>query len=128
MCAIAIIIIIIIKLFSSLCSFHVHIFSCVHLYFLCRYLGGRSEDISQREKLGSDMAFGGGGLVLSRGVLSVGGYVDALQVCYEQIQWLTTPGGDWVLHRCLSRLGIPLTASPGKVERDKERIYIYVCV
>lgn len=70
--------------------------------------------MSQRERLGFDMAFGGGGLILSRGVLGhPSPYVDALQVCFEQIQWQTAPGGDWVLHRCLSRLGIPLTPSPG---------------
>ena len=75
------------------------------------YLGGRSEDVAQRLRLGWDMAFGGGGIALSAGVFET--YAGALAACYDNAPWKEAPGGDWLLHRCLARLGVPLTAVPG---------------
>ena len=59
------------------------------------YLGGRSEAVAQRDVIGWDMAFGGGGLVLSGGFLRGAGG-QALERCFDQAPWATSPGGDKV--------------------------------
>lgn len=81
-----------------------------------RYLGGRSEVLPSRQKHGWDMAFGGGGLVLSGGVKER--HAPALAACLDAVPWSEAPGGDWVLHRCLSALGIPLTPLLGAHQLD----------
>jgi len=80
------------------------------------YIGGHSEDVIQRRRIGWDMAFGGGGIVLSGGLLK--DYAATFERCLDQVPWNTAPGGDWVLHRCLVHLGIPLTPSPGMHQLD----------
>lgn len=62
------------------------------------------------------MGFGGGGIVLSSGLLNRMGGV--LERCYDDSLWDVAPGGDWILHRCLSRLGIPLTSHAGMHQSD----------
>jgi hypothetical protein len=80
------------------------------------YLGGRSEDVAQRRRLGWDMAFGGGGIVLSGGLMNA--YASTLERCFDQAPWNVAPGGDWLLHRCLVHLGVPLTPAPGMHQLD----------
>jgi hypothetical protein len=62
------------------------------------------------------MGFGGGGILLSSGLLNRMG--SALERCYDDSLWDVAPGGDWILHRCLSRLGIPLLSHPGMHQLD----------
>ena len=38
--------------------------------------------------------------------------------CYDDALWDVAPGGDWILHRCMSRLGLPLTAVGGMHQLD----------
>jgi len=80
------------------------------------YLGGRSEDRRARSIFGWDMAFGGGGIVLSEGLM--GAYAPTLERCFDQAPWAAAPGGDWVLYRCLVHLGVPLTPAPGMHQID----------
>lgn len=42
----------------------------------------------------------------------------ALERCYDDSLWDVAPGGDWILHRCLSRLGFPLTPMDGMHQLD----------
>ena len=75
------------------------------------------------------MGFGGGGIVLSRGLLrrttttirsstgSADEYGD-LERCFDDSEWDLAPGGDWALHRCMARLGLPLTAAGGMHQLD----------
>jgi hypothetical protein len=73
--------------------------------------------LEQRRGIGWDMGFGGGGIVLSGSVL--GSYTRLeLEGCFDDSLWDVAPGGDWVLHRCLSRLGIPLTPISGMHQLD----------
>ena len=100
------------------------------------YMGTRSENIDQRRAIGWDMGFGGGGIVLSRGLLgqraasfasssekaassstSVRRSSDLLR-CFDDSQWNIAPGGDWILHRCMARLGFPLTVGAGMHQVD----------
>jgi len=75
------------------------------------YLGGRSENLSSRKALGWDMPAGGAGVVLSGSLL--GESAAGLARCLDEVPWAQAPGGAWALHRCLGRLGVPLTASGG---------------
>lgn len=67
--------------------------------------------IDRRYWLGWDMGLGGGGLILSRGLLKEN--LNNLEECYDYSLWDDGVGGDWILNRCMNRLGIPLTPSPG---------------
>jgi len=60
---------------------------CAHLptHLPYRYIGGRSEDVGSRSRLGWDMAFGGGGLVVSGGFFAT--FDDALSRCYDAAPW-----------------------------------------
>jgi len=82
-----------------------------------RYLGGRSESVAQRD-LGWDMAFGGGGLLLSGGFLRSRSGA-ALDKCFDQAPWHSAPGGDKILFMCLSRLGLPLTVPARSATRNR---------
>jgi len=52
---------------------------------MSRYIGGRSEDVGSRSRLGWDMAFGGGGLLVSGGFFAT--FDDALSRCYDAAPW-----------------------------------------
>jgi hypothetical protein len=74
------------------------------------YIGGRSESIPARQLNGWDMTPAGAGIILSAGVLREGSIF--LQRCLDVAPWADAQAtGDWVLNRCLGRLGIPLTAT-----------------
>jgi len=53
---------------------------------------------------------------LSGGLLEQSGA--ALERCYDDSLWDVAPGGDWILHRCLSRLGFPLSPMDGMHQLD----------
>jgi hypothetical protein len=81
------------------------------------YLGGRSENLETRQRIGWDMAFGGGGVVLSGGFLT--DLSEPLERCFDDAPWSAGPGGDWVLAKCVGRLGVPLTAGGGFHQFDE---------
>ena len=81
------------------------------------YFGGRSEMMDTRNHIGWDMAFGGGGIVLSGGFML--GFGEALERCFDDAPWFGAPGGDWVLAKCVGRLGVPLTQGGGFHQFDE---------
>jgi len=81
------------------------------------YFGGRSEMMDTRHRIGWDMAYGGGGVVLSSGFMV--GYGEALERCFDDAPWFAAPGGDWVLAKCVGRLGVPLTQGGGFHQFDE---------
>lgn len=80
------------------------------------YIGNRSDKLSSRQHWGWDMAFGGGGIVLS------GGFMDSshetLEECFHELPWKSLFGGDQALGLCLRRLGVPLTPGTGFHQLD----------
>ena len=82
------------------------------------YIGGRSESLNARRDFGWDMAFGGGGIVITGSFLRDAG--GSLLRCFDVAPWSVAPGGDWILHRCLNRLGVPLTPSGGMHQLDEK--------
>ena len=74
------------------------------------YIGARSENVAARQLNGWDMAPGGAGIILSAGLLREDGFF--LQRCLDVAPWSNSQAtGDWVLNRCLGRLGVALTAT-----------------
>ena len=78
------------------------------------YIGSVSESEELRKRSGWwDTARIGGGIAFSSGLLTH--YGAGLSACLDEAPWrqAQATGGDWVLSRCLSLLGIPLTHAPG---------------
>jgi len=111
-------------IFSFIYSlYYVRIITAVIIYLfitrgLCAskdawYIGGKSEDLSSRKKPEHwSWSPLGGGICLSAGLL--GNYAVLLEQCLDVIDWQGgATEGDWALHRCLQRLGIPLTPAGG---------------
>jgi hypothetical protein len=76
------------------------------------YIASRCETVLKRlDNLAWDAGLGGGGLILSQGLMTK--YGNALIACYDNTPWYKAKGGDWMMYQCLTKLGIPLTPASG---------------